>query len=124
MVQSLLKEKSAPKVVIVKSVHRNKKLVKVDSIILIKVAKPSLIAHSVLEDNTVKDKHFLQHLEIAMMVGTVELVQQSILNFLQNQDITLYQEIINKLHVMLENTTIFGIKMSALIVQKASIALT
>ena len=124
MVQSLLKEKSAPKVVIVKLVHRNKKLVKVDSIILIKVAKPSLIAHSVLEDNTVKDKHFLQHLEIAMMVGTVELVQQSILNFLQNQDITLYQEIINKLHVMLENTTIFGIKMSALIVQKASIALT
>ena len=124
MVQSLLKEKSAPKVVIVKSVHRNKKLVKVDSIILIKVAKPSLIAYSVLEDNTVKDKHFPQHLEIAMMVGTVELVQQSILNILQNQDISLYQEIINKLHVMLENTTIFGIKIRALIVQLVSIALT
>ena len=58
------------------------------------------------------------------MVGIVELVQQSILNILQNQDITLYQEITNKLHVMLDNTIIFGIKMSALIVQKASIALT
>ena len=65
MDQSHQKEKSAPMVVIVKSVHRNKKLVKVDSIILIKVAKLSLIVYSVLEDNSVKDKHFLVHLEIA-----------------------------------------------------------
>ena len=65
MDQSHQKEKSAQMVVIVKSVHRNKKLVKVNSIILIKVAKLSLIVYSVLEDNSVKDKHFLVHLEIA-----------------------------------------------------------
>ena len=56
MVQSLLKEKSAPKVVTVRSVHRNKKLVKEDSIILIQVEKLSLIVHFAFQDNTVKDK--------------------------------------------------------------------
>ena len=56
MVQSLLKEKSVPKVVTVRSVHRNKKLVRVDSIILIQVEKPSLIVHFAFQDNTVKDK--------------------------------------------------------------------
>ena len=58
------------------------------------------------------------------MVGIVELVQQLILNTLQNLVILLYQEIQLKLNVMLDNTIIFGIKMSALIVQKDSIALT
>ena len=58
------------------------------------------------------------------MVGIVESVQQLILSTLLNQVIMLYQEIQLKPNVMLDNIIIFGIKIRALIVQKASIALT
>ena len=118
----VLQERSAQQVDTVKLVHRNRKHVRVVSIIPIQEERQFLIVPCVPQVTIVKDKLSTLYQALVLMVGIVELVQLSIHNIQLNQVIMLFQEIQNRLNVSKEHTNICGIRARALIVQRASIA--
>ena len=94
----VLLERSAQQVDTVKLVHRNRKHVRVVSIIPIQEERQFLIVPCVPQVTIVKDKLSTLYQALVLMVGIVELVQLSIHNIQLNQVIMLFQEIQNRLN--------------------------
>ena len=115
----VLQERYAQLEDIVKSVHQNRKHVKVVSTIPIQVERQFLIVPCVLQVTIVKVKLSILYQAPVLMVGIVELVQLSIHNIQLNQVIMLFQEIQNRLNASKVHTNICGIRVRALIAQLA-----
>ena len=94
----VLQERSALQVDIVKSVHQNRKLVKVVFTTQIQEERQFLIVPCVLQVTIVKVKLSILYQALVLMVGIVELVQLSIHNTLLNLVIMQFQEIQNRLN--------------------------
>ena len=92
----VLQERYAQLEDIVKSVHQNRKLVKVVSTIPIQEERQFLIVPCVPQVTIVKVKLSILYQAPVLMVGIVELVQLSIHNIQLNQVIMLFQEIQNR----------------------------
>ena len=119
---TVLQEKCAQQEDIVKSVHQNRKLVRVVSTTPIQEERPFSIVPCVLQVTIVKDKLSILYQALVLMVGIVELVQLSIHNTQLIQVTMQFQEIQNRLNASKEHINIFITRVHALIAQLASTA--
>ena len=117
-----LRERYAQREDIVKSVHQNKKHVKVVSTTQIQEERPFSIVPCVLLVIIVKVKLSILYQALVLMAGIVELVQLSIHNTQLILVTMQFQEIQNRLNASKEHIKIFITRVHAKIAQLASTA--